>query len=110
MGRASKEKPPRYRTCTLSDDALIELVKQRVSLIEKNYVSGTTEQIIKDNMPFLLDVCQVTQRLSTTALTKAIISQKTHLTAEEAKRWATEMSRCVSYVVNKYKSAVTAVR
>eukprot|EP00959_Pyramimonas_sp_CCMP1952_P028666 601288-Pyramimonas_sp.AAC.1 len=59
-------------------------------------------------MPFLLDVCQVSQRLSTTTLTRAIVLQKTHLTAEEAKRWATEMSRCVSYVVNKYRNAVTA--
>ena len=108
MGGASKEKPPRYRTCQLGDEALIGLVKRRVSLIEKNYINGTTEQIIKDNMPFLLDVCHASQRLSTTALTRAIVSQKTHLTAEEAKRWATEMSRCVSYVVNKFRSAVTA--
>ncbi|CAK0848862.1 unnamed protein product [Prorocentrum cordatum] len=108
MGGASKEKPRLYRTCQLGDEAMVDLVKQRVSLIEKNYINGTTEQIIKDNMPFLLDACQASQRLSSTALTKAIVSQKTHLTAEEAKRWATEMSRCVSYVVNKFRSAVAA--
>ncbi|CAK0853300.1 unnamed protein product, partial [Prorocentrum cordatum] len=108
MGGASKEKPRLYRTCQLGDEAMVDLVKQRVSLIEKNYIDGTTEQIIKDNMPFLLDACQASQRLSSTALTKAIISQKTHLTAEGAKRWATEMSRCVSYVVNKFRGAVTA--
>ncbi|CAK0790835.1 unnamed protein product, partial [Prorocentrum cordatum] len=108
MGVASKEDPPRYRTCQLSDEAMADLVKGRVSLLEKIYINGSTEQIIRDNMPLLLDVCQVSQRLSSTALTKAIALQKTNLTAKEANRWATEMSWCVSYVVKKFRSAAAA--
>eukprot|EP00959_Pyramimonas_sp_CCMP1952_P002639 54290-Pyramimonas_sp.AAC.1 len=67
-----KGKQPRYRACQLSDEAMVDLVKRRVSLIEKNYINGTTEQILKDNMPFLLGACQVSQRLSTTTLARAI--------------------------------------
>eukprot|EP00959_Pyramimonas_sp_CCMP1952_P102829 2150534-Pyramimonas_sp.AAC.1 len=36
------------RTCQLGDEAVVDLVKGRVSLIEKNYINGTTEQNIKE--------------------------------------------------------------
>eukprot|EP00959_Pyramimonas_sp_CCMP1952_P021738 457931-Pyramimonas_sp.AAC.1 len=79
MGGASKEKPRVYRTCQLGDEAMVDLVKRRVSLIEKNYINGTTEQIIKDNMPFLLDACQASQRLLHSA-------HECHRFAEDAPR------------------------
>ena len=74
------------RSCEITEEQLTEIVKRRISLVEANHVNGTTQQNIKDNMPFLLDVAKCTQRLNHKLMTKILVSQKTYLSQDEVKR------------------------
>lgn len=97
----------KIRASSVTEEQLKPLVKQHIDLIEKCQLQGGIDDFMKNNMPFLLPLAQLTTRVKWKNLQDVVLKQKPNMHQEECRRFCQEVANAFSHVCNKFYIAKT---